>query len=77
MIFCDDIWEIIKSYLLNKNDINRRLFIKYLNKESIERYNSHKNNLFKLKISNILYKMYLKDEFDKKIKLRLENRFIY
>ena len=77
MIFCDDIWEIIKSYLLNKNDINRRLFIKYLNKESIERYNSHKNNLFKLKISNILYKMYLKDEFDKKIKLRLESRFIY
>jgi len=72
MIFCDDIWEIIKSFLLNKNDINRRLFIKYLNKETNERYNSHKNNLFKLKISNILYKMYLKDEFDKKIKLRLE-----
>lgn len=71
MIFCEDVWEVIKSYFIDKHNINYRLFIKRLNKESEERYRNHKNTLFKLKISSILYEMYLKEESDKK-KLRLE-----
>jgi hypothetical protein len=71
MIFCDDIWKIIKSYLLNKNDINRRLFIKQMDKNSQERDRIYKNNHFKTKISNVLYEMYLKDLSEKKLNFRL------
>lgn len=71
MIFCDDIWKVIKSYLLDINDTNRRLFIKQLNNESQKRNEIYKNNLFKLKISKLLYEMYLKDLSEKKLNFRL------
>jgi hypothetical protein len=68
MLFDEDCWRIIKSFLIDKSVINRRLFIEQMNKDSQERDRIYKNNLFKLKISSMLYEMYLKDLAEKKLK---------
>ena len=36
MIFPEDVWKIIKSYLMDTNEVNRRLFIKKLNMQSVK-----------------------------------------
>ena len=36
MIFPEDEWKIIKSYLMDSNGVNRRLFIKHMNMQSVK-----------------------------------------
>jgi hypothetical protein len=48
MIVPDEIWDIIKSYLFRKNDINRRLFIKQMNLERsyfLQKYREEKRKM--------------------------------
>jgi len=71
MLFDEDCWQIVKSFLIDKNETNRRLFIRQLKKDSQERDRIYKNNLFRAKISNVLYEMYLKDLAEKKLNFRL------
>ena len=35
MFFPEDVWKIVKSYLMDKNEVNRRLFIKHMNENSV------------------------------------------
>lgn len=48
MIFPDEIWDIIKSNLFRKNDINRRLFIKQMDFERsyvLQKYREEKRKM--------------------------------
>ena len=36
MIFPEEVWKIIKSYLMDTNEVNRRLFIKQIKMQSVK-----------------------------------------